>query len=176
MLKARGIPVWDADAAVHQLMEESEELIQAITTLFPEVYHQGMIQRPLLRQIVFTHLDLLQQLETLIYPHLYPLVIEFISLQKAKTLPLCCLEIPLLFETGWQKLCTHVIVTVVPLFVEKERLRRRGLTEEEITGMLTRQWSTERKVALADYCIDTNGPKETTLQQLLKILEKIAHA
>jgi len=176
MLQAQGIAVWDADAAVHQLMVESEDLIRAIAVLFPEAYQQGMIQRPLLRQIVFTHPDLLQQLENLIYPHLYPLAEEFISSQKTSGQSLCGLEVPLLFEVGWQKLCTIVIVTVVPLSVEKERLQKRGLSEEEITGMLARQWSTERKAALADYSINTTGSKEETLQQLMKILEKIRYA
>lgn len=176
MLRAQGIPVWDADEAVHQLMMESEGLIQAIATLFPEAYQKGMIQRPLLRQIVFTNPDLLQQLENLIYPYLYPLAEEFIRFQKTSNQSLCCLEVPLLFEVGWQKLCTTVIVTVVPLSVEKERLQKRGLTEAEITGMLARQWTTERKVVLADYCINTNGPKEVTLQQLVGVLERITRA
>jgi dephospho-CoA kinase len=82
MIRAREIPCWDADAAVHQLMNESEELIHDIATLFPEVYQQGVIQRPLLRALVFTQSPLLQKLEDLIYPRVYPLARDFIVSQQ----------------------------------------------------------------------------------------------
>ncbi|MEI8295740.1 MAG: dephospho-CoA kinase [Alphaproteobacteria bacterium] len=175
MVRSHYIPCWDADAVVHQLMSVSEELIHDIATLFPEVYQQGVIQRPLLRHIVFTHPPLLQKLEDLIYPHLYPIAQEFIAEQKASH-SLCFLDVPLLFEANWQGLCTKVIVTVAPLSVEMVRLQQRGLTEEEIAGILARQWSTERKAALADYSIDTGGSQQQTLQQLIVILGEITSA
>jgi dephospho-CoA kinase len=89
---------------------------------------------------------------------------------------LCFLDVPLLFEAGWQVLCTKVIVAVAPFVVEEARLRQRGLTDGEIAGMLARQWPTARKTALADYCIDTSGSKQQTLQQLIAILGEIANA
>jgi len=170
----KGIPVFDADAAVHRMMDESA-MISAIGNEFGQAYiQQGRINRTLLGSKVFQDQDVRIRLENL----LHPLVLQEMEKQrdvaKSNKHKLMLLDIPLLFEVGWDKLMDQVWVVYVPYSVQIERLiRRNGWTQEEAELRIASQMPLDKKAKKADRVIDNGGTWYETEKQLARIWKEV---
>ncbi|MEN8235957.1 MAG: dephospho-CoA kinase [Pseudomonadota bacterium] len=174
MLKDKGIPVHDADATVHQLLESDAATIQQLEKYFPEAIESQQVNRKALRKIALGDLKKMKILEGILHPKVKTSQQEFLAKHRERQIPLVVLEIPLLYEKGYQRLCDYVIVVTCSAKAQQQRLYKRpNLTHSEIDAILSLQWSSEKKVSLADYVINTTGPKSNTLEQLEKIMKGI---
>lgn len=168
------VPVWDADQVVRELLATDIELIQEIRERYPEVMVEGKVNRAALRTKAFEDESCLSTLEHLIHDKAFSLAIQFIDKIQRLGVPICVLDVPLLFEVGWEKICTHTAVIYAPDFIQKQRLSLRPeLNEAKIAHILSRQWSLDKKKALATYEIQSGLSKENTLRQVEKIIQKI---
>jgi dephospho-CoA kinase len=173
MFAEEGVPVFDADAAVHALQGPGGALVQAIEAEFPGTTGQAGVDRTALAERVLGESEKLRQLETLIHPTVAAEREAF--LQRHRSAPLVVLDIPLLFEKGgWDKV-DRVAVVSAPAEVQRERvLARPGMTRAKFEKILALQMPDAEKRARADFVIPTGGELSTTRAAVREIIACLA--
>ena len=155
MFKDRGIPVYDADAAVHELYEKGGAAVEPISKLVEGVVTAGAINRDVLRQAVFEDDTLLPKIEATVHPLLKESRKAFFS--DNRKAPIVVLDIPLLFETGGDKNVHKIVVVTAPPEVQRDRvLARPDMTEERFQAILAKQIPDKEKRERADFVINTD--------------------
>ena len=165
-----GVPVFDADEAVHTLMGPGGAAHAGVAALFPDAVTNATIDRRKLGAIVFADAAALARLERFLHPlvHIYEDV--FLRGAAAAGHDFVVLEIPLLFETDGGARCDAVAVVTAPGPVQEARaLKRPGMTAEKLAGVRARQMPDVEKCRAADFVIDTSRPKEETLRAIENI-------
>lgn len=171
MLRRLGLPVHDADAAVHKLMAQGGAAVAAVEAAFPGVVQDGQVDRGRLGAKVLGDDAALKRLEAILHPLVRAEARAFLAKQARQRRPLVVLDIPLLFETGGDALCDAVIVVSAPLFAQRARvLRRPGMTEAKMQAILARQLPDAQKRRRADFVVQTGLSKGHTLRQLAAIV------
>jgi dephospho-CoA kinase len=170
--RGKGIPVHDADQIVHDLYSgEAAPLIEAV---FPGTVRHGAVDRGALAERVAGSPEALKKLEAIVHPLVRRAEWRFLLKEQDKGAELAILEIPLLFETGAEKLFDAVVVVSAPADAQRERLMQRpGMTEEKLQAILARQWPDVRKRQLADFIVDTGLPLEDTHRQIDAVIREI---
>lgn len=154
MFKERGIPVYDADAAVHNLYAKDGAAVKPISELVKGVVADGAVDRAALRDAVFEDETLLPKIETTVHPLLVQSRKHFFS--DNRDAPIVLLDIPLLFETGGDKNVHKIVVVTAPPDVQRERvLSRPDMSEERFHAILAKQMPDEEKRERADFIINT---------------------
>ncbi|MGL4444606.1 MAG: dephospho-CoA kinase, partial [Alsobacter sp.] len=127
MFRAEGVPVHDADAAVHALY--AGEAAPLIAAAFPGTVRDGVVDRPTLSAAVLGRPEAIARLEGIVHPLVAAARDTFLAGARARNLPLVVLDIPLLFETGGERNCDAVAVVSAPAPVQRDRvLARQGMT------------------------------------------------
>lgn len=156
MFADEGIPVWDADAAVHRLYAPGQPGALAIARLFPgAIDPDGRVNRPHLRTLIRSDPAVLERLNAAIHPLVAEDRARFLAATADK--PIVLLDVPLLFESGIDAACDAVVVVSAPSEVQRERVLARGMTEDEFQTILSHQLRDDEKCARADYIIATTG-------------------
>lgn len=174
MFQAEGVPVYDADAAVHALYAKGGAAVAPVEEAFPGVVVDGAIDRAKLSAHVVGKPEALKILETIVHP----LVGEsrklfFQAAEKAKA-PLVILDIPLLYETGGERNVAAVIVVSAPESVQRERVMARpDMTAEKLDAILARQLPDAEKRARADIVIDTSKGLDSAREQVRAAIAKL---
>ncbi|NTU76628.1 MAG: dephospho-CoA kinase [Alphaproteobacteria bacterium] len=179
ILKGLGLSVFDADKAVHALMRKGGKAVKPIATLFPEAVESGAIQRRKLGHAVFQDPGRLKKLEKILHPLVRGDERAFLARARRRG-GAAVLEIPLLFETGAEKLCDVVFCVTAPRAVQRERvLKRRGMTPSKFEAILKRQMPDKEKRKRADVVIDTSkglAPTRRKIEKIVKKLQEKKHA
>jgi dephospho-CoA kinase len=156
MFAAEGIPVWDADAAVHRLYEPGQPAALAISALFPAVIDaDGRVSRPALRAVIQTDVSALDRVNAAVHPLVRQDRSAFLAAHSGS--PIVLLDIPLLYESDLANGCDAVAVVSAPAAVQRERVLARDMTEAEFSVILSRQMPDAEKRARADYVIPTTS-------------------
>ena len=172
MFVDEGVPLFDADAAVHQLQRPGGALVADIEALFPGTTTSDGVDRQKLGAAVLGDPVALQRLEELIHPAVAELRQAF--LEKYRDQPLILFDIPLLFEKGGAKGVDHIIVVSAGPGQQRARvLARPGMTEQRYEQILSLQMPDADKRQKADSVIDTSLPKAETRQQVQKLVQKL---
>ncbi|PSR09116.1 MAG: dephospho-CoA kinase [Candidatus Arcticimaribacter sp.] len=160
---ALGIPCYIADDRAKDLMNTSADLKEAICKLFgSESYSGGVLNRPYIANVVFKDATALAQLNALVHPAVAQDFIEWVAKQEA---PYVIKEAAILFENGGSKLCDSIILITAPEAVRLKRvLARDNSSVQEIEDRMSKQWSDERKIPLADYHIENMEWNDTILK------------
>ena len=156
MFAARGVPVHDADAAVHRLYGPGGAAASAIGAAFPgTLAPDGSVDRGALRDAVLDRPERLAALERLVHPLVGQVAQEFLARHAEAALVL--LDIPLLYETGGERRCDAVLVVTAPPEVQRARvLARPGMTDAALAAIRAKQMPDAEKRARADFVIDTS--------------------
>ncbi|PWE31801.1 dephospho-CoA kinase [Pararhodobacter marinus] len=155
-----GVPVWDADAAVHALYAKGGDAVAPLAALHPAAVVDGAIDRAALRDWIATDKSALAQIEAVVHPLVGQSRADFIAAHADK--PLVVVDVPLLFETGGEKGVDRVLVVSAPPEVQRERvLARPGMTEAHFRTILSKQMPDAEKRARADHVIQTLGLEQT---------------
>lgn len=150
-----GIPVWDADAAVHRLYAAGGAGAQALAADFPEAIVNGAVDRASLKDLIARNPSALQRIELLIHPLVAADRAQFL---EAASGPLVVLDVPLLYETGADSGMDGVLVVTAPPDIQRQRvLSRTGMTETQFESLLSRQMPDAEKQARADFIIETTS-------------------
>nr|WP_314441556.1 dephospho-CoA kinase [uncultured Sphingomonas sp.] len=169
MFAARGIPVFDADAAVRRLQGPGGKLVPAIERRFPGTTQGGAVDREALAAAVLGRPVELAALEAIVHPAVHHERTRFIV--EHGDAPALLFDIPLLFETGGDRTFDQVIVVSAPAEVQRQRvLARPGMTPQKLDHILARQLPDAEKRALADHVIDTSVSLADTEAQVDAIL------
>lgn len=178
MFSDHGIPIWDADAAVHRLYGVNGAATLLLKPIFPDaIAPDGSIDRARLSKLVIGQPEKLAQLEAIVHPLVGQDRGEFLANARLEQQPLVIVDVPLLFETGGEKYVDAVIVVSCDAALQRARvLARANMTEEKLAAILARQMPDEEKRPRADYLITTDIGVEDTKAQVVKILKAlIAH-
>jgi dephospho-CoA kinase len=173
MFAEEGIPVWDADAAVHRLYESGQPAALAIARLFPAAIDaEGRVDRPALRRLIQSDPGALDQVNAAVHPLVRRDRAAFLAASADS--PIVLLDIPLLYESGLSDACDAVAVVSAPPVMQRERVLARGMTEAEFALILSRQMPDEEKRARADYVIPTTS-LEAARAAVKDVLADIRH-
>lgn len=155
-----GVPVWDADAAVHRLYAKGGAAVPRIAELCPEAVQDGTISREVLSEWITRDPDALTRIEAVVHPLVAADRAAFIAEHDDRSLLL--LDIPLLFETGAEETLDAVLVVTANPDVQRARvLSRPGMTEERFEMILARQVPDVEKRSRADHVIETRSLEQT---------------
>ena len=173
-LRRFGLPVHDADAAVHRLQAPGGAALPAIAAAFPGSVADGRLDRAALRAMLQADPEGWPRLEAIIHPLVHRAERQFLARAAARRVPAVVLDIPLLFEGGGDRRCDVTIVVSAPPFVQRARvLRRRGMTRDRFAAILARQMPDGEKRRRADFVVPTGLDRRQSLRALAKILRLI---
>lgn len=171
MFAEEGVPVFDADAVVHDLYAKGGKAVERIAALTPDVIKGGAVDRAALSRLVARDASLLPKLEALVHPLVAEAREEFLRAAKEAGHAFALLDIPLLFEGGREDILDAVIVVTAPPHIQRERaLSREGMSEEKLDTILARQMPDEEKRKRADFIIDTGSGMEAARARVKDIL------
>ena len=167
----RGIPVFDSDAAVHQLYTKGGKAVAIIAAIAPDAVIVETVDRARLSKAISRHPEILRSVEKAVHPLVRDMQDEFLTEARRASRPLVILDIPLLFETARDLDVDKIIVVSTSAEIQRERaLRRPGMTDEKLDFILSRQMPDAEKRRRADYIIDTSVSITDTQQQVDDIL------
>jgi dephospho-CoA kinase len=173
-LRRMGIPVYDADRAVHRLLGRGGAAVAPVSAAFPEVLKGGAIDRTALGRLVFADPAALQRLESILHPLVRAAERRFIARARRARRRLVVLDIPLLFETGGDKRCDKVLVVSAPRRIQLARVMARpGMTAERLAGVEARQMPDSEKRRRADIVIETGLDRHHSLAKLRRALSRL---
>jgi dephospho-CoA kinase len=174
MLKRMGLPIWDADAAVHRLFRQGGAAVAAIEAAFPGTVKNGAVDRQALGARVFGDHAALRQLERIVHPLVWKADRRFRKLAAARRASIIVMDVPLLFEGGGYRRCDAVIVVSAPRLIQEQRvLKRPGMTREKLTGILNRQMADLDKRKKADFVVPSGLGRAVTYRHLSAIVRAI---
>jgi dephospho-CoA kinase len=172
MFADEGIPVFDADAAVHKMQAEGGELVAEIEALFAGTTGPAGVDRKALGAAVLGDRDRLAQLEALIHPAVARHRTVF--LKEHAGADMVVFDIPLLFEKGGHEKVDATVVVSAPAPVQRKRVfARPGMTAEKLDHILAPQMNDADKRALADHIIDTGQSIDATRRDVRALVKKL---
>ena len=176
MFRAFGIPVFDADAAVHDLFVPGGSAVRPVLEAFRDCGSQEHgIDRKALGRAVFDNPEALRRLETIVHPLVRTTQRQFLVMQAAARRPLAVMDIPLLYETGGDKLMDAVAVVSAPAFLQAQRvLRRPGMSRQRLDAILARQMPDRLKRRRADFVIPTGLGRRLSVQAIFSIIDQVS--
>ena len=173
-----GVPVWDADAAVHALYDRGGGAVAPIGALHPAAVQDGAIDRAALRTWIAQDSTALRQIESVVHPLVTRSRADFIRKNSDK--PLIVVDVPLLFETGGDRGVDVTLVVSAPAEVQRACvLARPGMTEAHFQTILSKQMPDAEKRARADHVIETLTLEQTraaVFDLVAKLTGKPPHA
>jgi dephospho-CoA kinase len=166
-----GIPVYDADAAVHRLYEPGGAAVPEIGEVFSGCVVNGRVDRGALAKALAIEPDGLQRLESIVHPLVAEDQRAFLDRAAANGAEMVLLDIPLLFETGGHNRVDAVVVVSAPADVQRARvLERPGMTEEKLDHILSRQMPDVDKRACAHFVVETDKGFDHARAQVKEIV------
>ena len=170
---AEGVPVHDADAAVHRLYEG--EAVPVIEAAFPGTTRKGKVDREKLGKRVFGDDLAMKRLEHIVHPLVRQAEERFLVEAKKKGAKVALLDIPLLYETAGDRRCDAVVVVSAPIDVQRARaFERPGMTDDKFAAVLAKQTPDTEKRRRADFVVDTSKGFDAVHAQVRDILKAIA--
>lgn len=171
LLRDRGVPVADTDLLARQVVEPGQPALAEIQRVFGAevIGPDGRLRREEMARRVFADPAARQQLEALTHPRIRERWRAQVAAWRAEGKPLAVVAIPLLFETGAEAEFDAVVCVACTAQTQRQRLRARGWTAEQIQQRLAAQWPVERKLALSDYVLWSEGGLEVLAAQLERI-------
>lgn len=164
-----GVPVFSSDAAVHELYRG--EAVPLIERLFPGVIHNGEVDRQRLSAALIAAPARLSELEAAIHPLVRMRIASFLDEQEQNGSAIAAVDIPLLFEGGFDYGLDRIAVTIVDNATQRRRvLDRPGMSVEKLDAILARQMPQAEKRKRADYVFDTSGPIERTRKEVATLV------
>lgn len=177
MFRAEGVPVYDADAAVHALYAKGGAAVAPLSEAFPSAVIDGAVDRTVLSSLVIGKPDEIKKLEMIVHPLVGMQQRNFLEENRAKGTPVVVLDIPLLFEGQGHRMVDAIAVVSAPAEMQRERvLARPGMTEEKFAEIVKKQTPDAEKRARADFVIDTSRGFDYAREQVRQVLGALREA
>jgi len=167
-----GVPVYDADAAVHQLYEG--EAAPAIEAAFPGTTANGKVDRAKLSARVVHDPAAMRQLEQIVHPMLGASRQKFFADAEAAGAPIVVVDVPLLYETGGEKRVDAVVVVTTTPELQRERVLARGTMDAaKLDAIIAKQMPDAEKRKRADFIVDTSHGLDPVRARIRDILAEV---
>lgn len=174
MFAQLGVPVYDADAAVHRLYQAGGAAVEPIGTAFPGTVKDDAIDRVELSKRVTGDHAATQRLQAIVYPLMADERRKFLENAEKNGADIVVFDIPLLFETSGEGNMDAVVVVSAPSHIQRQRvLARPGMTEEKFDYLHSRQMPDEEKRAKAHFVVVTDKGLEHAFEQVKMILTEL---
>lgn len=162
----------EADPLAWETLREGNRLYPRVAALFKEAVDPVCreIDRKKLAEIVFEDPDRKRQLEAVVHPYVFDRLAEEVAAAKEKV---AVIEVPLLFEAGFDRFCDDCVVVTAAEKVIRRRLCRKGFSEKEIEKRFRAQMDIEEKKEKADFIIENSGSLDQAKTQVIKIWNKL---
>ena len=168
-----GVPVYDADAAVHKIYEG--EAAPAIEAAFPGTTAHGKVDRNKLSTQVVHDPAAIKRLEQIVHPMLGASRQNFLDEAERSGAPVAVVDVPLLFETGGEKRVDAVVVVTTTPEIQRQRiLSRDNMTGQKLDAILARQLPDAEKRKRADFVVDTSHGLDPVRARIRDILDQAA--
>ncbi len=169
--KNMGAEIIDADDIAHDAMKKGSPVFDAVIELFEEALHPGgkKMDRAMIAEIVFSDPKKRKALEAIIHPYVYKKIQEKI---EASERPVIVIEVPLLFEAGFEKLCDKVVTVTCNSMVKMKRLKSKRFTEQDIRARERAQMSEALKAQKANFVIDNSKSIYQTQREIERLWYK----
>lgn len=171
-LAEKGFKVYDADKIAKNISEEKYVQEEIITTFGDKILDRnGNVDRKKLKEIVFENKDKLEKLNGIIHPK----VIDFYKKLKEKnTDEMIIFDVPLLFESGLDKICDKILVVISDYEVQLDRIVERDKIDRELASKIVKaQLSNEERIKKADIVIENNSNLEDLFEKVERFCEMI---
>jgi dephospho-CoA kinase len=173
LFQEAGVPVYDADAAVHKIYEG--EAAPAIEAAFPGTTADGKVDRNKLSAKVVHDPAAMKRLEQIVHPMLGASRQKFLHDAEQSGASVAVVDIPLLFETGGEKRVDAVVVVTTTPEIQRQRiLERDNMTGEKLDALLARQLPDAEKRRRADFVVDTSHGLDPVRARIRDILDQAA--
>ncbi|WP_375777846.1 dephospho-CoA kinase [Bradyrhizobium sp. ma5] len=167
-----GVPVYDADAAVHQLYEG--EAVPVIEAAFPGTTADGKVDRAKLSSRVVHDPAAMRQLEQIVHPMLGASRQKFFADAEAARAPIVVVDVPLLYETGGEKRVDAVVVVTTSPELQRERVLARGTMDAaKLDAIIAKQMPDAEKRKRADFIVDTSHGLDPVRARIRDILAEV---
>ncbi len=169
-----GIPVFDADAAVHALQGRGGRAVRAIEEAFPGTIRDGAVDRAALRAVALPDPAAMRTLERILHPMVRAAERAFLHRARRAGRRVAVLDIPLLLETGGERRVDLVLVASAPRAVQRARVRaRRQMTDAQIDTIVARQMPDAEKRRRAHVIISTGLSRHHALRRLKRLIQEL---
>ncbi len=174
LFEQEGLPVYDADAAVHTIYQKNGSAVEPIRMLFPRAIIDNAVDREVLARLVLKDKEKLRALEAIVHPLVAQVQQEFLSHCRTANHPMVVLDIPLLYEFGGDERVDAAVVVSAPYEVQRARvLARDGMSDEKFQDILKKQLPDAEKRKRADFIVDSSVSVEDAHRQVRQIIEKL---
>ena len=175
MLRRMGVPVYDADAAVHRMMGPGGIAVARVEAAFPGVTKNGAVDRRALGRRVFGDDAAMMRLEAIIHPLVRQDEARFLNDMRRRRAKLVVMDVPLLFESGRHRRYDATMVVTAPEFLQRARvLKRPGMTAATLAAIKARQMPDAEKRRRADFVIPSGLGRALTWRRLRAALQSFA--
>lgn len=176
-LRELGAPIVDADAIAIALAAKGQPIYNAFVEHFgPEIalLEDGSLNRAAIGEMVFRDAEERRWMDSVTHPIIKGEVENHLRRLAEQGAEIAVIDVPLLFEVGWEDICDGVWVVSVSPQVQLERLiKRNGLSEQLARDRINSQMSLAEKSRLADRVIDNSGTNEETRSLVLEAWERL---
>ena len=171
VFKRFGVPVYEADRAVHGVLARGGAAVAAVAAAFPDAVVAGAVDRTALGARVFGDRAALRRLERIVHPLVAAVRERFLRRHAARRTRLVVLDVPLLLEGGGERRCDAVVVVSAPAFLQEQRvLTRPGMSHGRLAGILANQMPDRAKRRRADFVVETGLGKRHSLRRIARIV------
>lgn len=171
-LAGKGLPVWSADQAVHDLYRGEAALL--IERAFPGSTDENGVNRQYLSRHLVEYPEAMAELEAIIHPLVEKDRSAFVRRHRDEGAASIILDIPLLLEKAMEEKVDVILLVTAPLAIQQERaMERLGMTVEKLEMIRSHQMDDEEKRGRADFVVDTSGSFEQTHAKLDSFLESL---
>lgn len=174
MFARLGLPVYDADAAVHNLYEPGGAAVEGIARVFPDCVVDGRVDRGRLGARVTANPGEFATLEKIVHPLVARDQQHFLEQARRQGAEMVVLDIPLLLEGGGEARVDFVVVVSAPPPVQRARvLAREGMTVDKLESILSKQMPDADKRAKAHFVIETDKGLEAAFEQVKSVIAQL---
>lgn len=174
MFRAEGVPVYDADAAVHKLYEKGGKAVEPIRAVFPSAVVDDAVDRKALSRCVIGLPDEMKKLEAIVHPLVGEAQLDFLRENMEAGHEMAVLDIPLLYETGGETRVDVVVVVSAPYDIQKTRvLARPDMDEAKFAAIHAKQVPDEEKRKRADFVVESDKGLDHAREQVARIVEAL---
>jgi dephospho-CoA kinase len=168
------IPVFDADATVHQLQGPGGRALPAIEAAFPGTVRDNRLDRSALRAAVLGKPEALTRLEQIVHPLVRAAERAFLARARRAGSRVAVLDIPLLFETDGGRRADLVVVVSAPRAIQIHRVRqRRGMSAANVAAVIARQMPDAEKRRRADVVVRTGLSRHYAQRRLRRLIREL---
>lgn len=172
MFRELGACTFDADEIVRELLLEPTVIDEIKEAFGDDLIVGDALNKKLLSQLVFDYPHLRISLENILHPRVFKNIeAEIEKIKAAGKANIIIVEAPVIFERGYQNKFDIIITVFAPEDVAIERLKNRGISEEEARKRFASQFPIEMKVRSSDYSIDNGKTIEHTREQVDEIYQ-----